>query len=71
MPAVDYTRSKGQQLTYSIRYDKGEYFIERDGVIKKAVPDAIVAGLVDDEATPELMLRTAKADIELLLGMDE
>lgn len=71
MPAQDYRRSKGQCLLYNIEYDQGEYFIQRDGEMKKAVPDAIVAGVMPQEAKPELMLRMAMADIESLLGMDE
>jgi hypothetical protein len=54
-----------------IEYDQGEYFILRDGKLRKSVPDAIVLGIAPHEATPELMLRTAIADIEGLVGMDE
>ncbi len=71
MPSTTHTRSHGQGLTYTIAYDDGEYFISRDGVLKKAMPDAIVAGLAPSEATAELMLRMAIADIEALLGMQE
>jgi hypothetical protein len=71
MPVSDHRRSQGQQLLYTIEYAQGEYYIERDGVMKKAVPDAIVAGVAPSEASPELMLRMAVADIELLTGMDE
>ncbi|WP_426107498.1 hypothetical protein [Massilia sp. TSP1-1-2] len=71
MPSSQHRRNAGQQLLYSIAYDQGEYFITRDGVLKKSVPDAMVAGIVLAEATPELMLRTAIADIEALIGMDE
>lgn len=71
MPVLEYTRSKGKGLTYLIEYDRAEYFIERDGVLKKAMPDAIVAGVNPSEATPELMRRMAIADIEALIGMDE
>lgn len=67
----EYTRRNGQRLTYSIIYDKGEYLIQRDGQLKKSVPDALVAAVSADEATPELMLRMAIADIELLNGMEE
>lgn len=71
MPTTEYTRSKGQQLTYSIEYSDGEYYIHRDGVLLKSVPDAIVAGVLPSEAKAEFMLRTAIADIEQLEGMDE
>lgn len=71
MPAQEYRRSKGQCLLYSVEYDQGEYFIQRDGEMKKAVPDAIVASVAPNEANPELMLRMAIADIESLIGMDE
>jgi hypothetical protein len=67
----EYTRRSGQCLTYTIVYDQGEYFIQRDGQMKKSVPDAIVASVTPHEAKPELMLRMAIADIEALLGMDE
>ncbi|MDB5760772.1 MAG: hypothetical protein JWM30_4061 [Burkholderia sp.] len=71
MPSKNYTRLGGQRRTYTIAYDKGEYFIERDGVMKKAVPDAMATGIAPSEATPELMLRMAIGDIESLNGMDE
>jgi hypothetical protein len=71
MHTVDYTRSTGQRLTYHIAYDQGEYFISREGRLKKSVPDAFSAGIAFEEAKPPLMLRCAIADIEALLGMDE
>ena len=71
MPILEYTRSQGRRLTYLIAYDEGEYFIERDGVMKKAMPDAQLAGIAAEEASASLMLRMAIADIEALLGMDE
>ncbi len=71
MPVETYTRSRGKQLTYTIEYDQGEYFILRDGEIKKSVPDAMALGIAPHEATPSLMLRTAIADIENLAGMEE
>jgi len=71
MPYDQHRRNVGKRLLYDIAYDWGEYFISRDGELKKAVPDAHVAGVVQSEATPELMLRMAIADIEALLGMDE
>lgn len=71
MPKTDYTRTKGQQLTYSIEYNDGEYYIHRDGRLLKSVPDAIVAGVLPAEAGADFMLRTAIADIELLTGMEE
>lgn len=71
MPVTEYRRSQGKRLLYTIEYDQGEYFIQRDGVMKKSVPDAIVASVTPREATPALMLRTAIADIEALLGMQE
>ena len=71
MPVLEYTRSQGLQLTYVIAYDEGEYFIERDGLMKKSVPDALAIGIAPGEAKPSLMLRMAIADIEALLGMDE
>ncbi|MDP3842272.1 MAG: hypothetical protein Q8Q81_06685 [Oxalobacteraceae bacterium] len=67
----EYTRRKGQGLTYIIVYDQGEYFIQRDGLMKKSMPDAHVATITPHEARPELMLRMAIADIEALRGMDE
>jgi hypothetical protein len=71
MAVHEYTRSAGQRLAYTIMYDQGEYFIERDGKMKKSVPDAVVAGVAPDEAKASLMLRMAIADIESLNGMDE
>lgn len=67
----EYTRRSGQHLTYVIVYDQGEYFIERDGQLKKSVPDAFVATVTPNEAKPDLMLRMAIADIESLIGMEE
>ncbi len=71
MPVEQYFRSKGQELRYTIEYAQGEYFIQRHGRMKKSVADAIVVGILPSEATPELMLRMAKADIESLIGMEE
>ncbi len=71
MAAQTYQRTKGQHFEYMIEYDRGEYFIHRDGVMKKSVADAVIAGIAPSEATPEMMLRMAKADIESLIGMDE
>ena len=71
MSSTQHRRTTGQQLTYNIDYDQAEYFITRDGVLKKSVPDAVVAGVAPSEATPQLMLRMAVADIEALIGMDE
>lgn len=71
MPRQEYRRSKGQCLLYTIEYDQGEYFIQRDGEMKKQVPDALIAGVAPHEAKAELMLRMAIADIEALIGMDE
>jgi hypothetical protein len=71
VPVAEWTRSTGQRLTYTIAYDHGEYFIQRDGQMKKAVPDAMTAGISPDEAKASLMLRMAIADIEALIGMDE
>jgi hypothetical protein len=71
MEVIEYTRSKGRRLTYRIMFDQGEYFIERDGILKKSFPDSIIAGIAPEEAKPFLMLRTAIADIEALIGMDE
>ncbi|HJV51496.1 MAG TPA: hypothetical protein VJ652_08560 [Noviherbaspirillum sp.] len=71
MPTYEYTRRTGKRLTYKIEYDQGEYFIERDGQMKKAFPDAMAAGMAPHEATVDLMLRMAIADIEALNGMDE
>ncbi|MGV3653408.1 MAG: hypothetical protein ACO1N5_04260 [Noviherbaspirillum sp.] len=71
MPVLEYTRSQGQRLTYTIAYDHGEYFIRRNGILKKSVPDSITAGVNVKEAKPELMLRMAVADIETLVDMDE
>lgn len=66
-----YTRTKGQCLTYEIIYDQAEYFITRDGILKKTMPDALIAGIAADEARADLMLSMAIADIEFLIGMDE
>ena len=71
MPSHNHTRSKGRGLTYTISYDNNEYFIERDGHMKKSLPDAVLAGIAPSEATPALMLRMAIADIEALIGMEE
>ena len=71
MPYHQHRRNVGKGLVYDIAYDWGEYFISRDGQLKRAVPDALVAGVVPSEATPELMLRMAIADIEALINMDE
>lgn len=71
MPVQEYRRSKGQRLLYTIEYDQAKYFIERNGEMKRAVPDAIVSGILPGEANPDLMLRTAIADIETLYGMEE
>jgi hypothetical protein len=71
MPVYEYTRRTGQGLTYTIEYDQGEYFIQRDGRMKKAVPDAMASAMDPHEAKPELMLRMAIADIESLNGMEE
>lgn len=71
MPTTQHRRHSGLCLLYNIDYDATEYFITRDGVMKKSVPDALVAGVLPSEATPALMLRMAIADIEALLGMDE
>ena len=71
MAVQTHTRTKGQHLQYTIEYDKGEYFIQRDGIMKKSVADAVIAGIAPAEATPELMLRMAIADIESLIGMEE
>jgi len=35
---------------YTIMYDQGEYFIVRDGKMRKSVPDAIVASVTPLEA---------------------
>ena len=71
MPVEEYTRRTGQRLTYVIQYDQGEYFIRRDGVMKKAIPDVMVTGISSKIATPALMLKLAIGDIESLNGMDE
>lgn len=71
MPVYEYTRRGGQRLTYTIEYDQGEYFIHRDGQMKKAFPDALAAGMAPHEATADLMLRMAIADIEALNGLEE
>ena len=71
MPALEYTRTKGKRLTYTITYDDGEYFIQRGDQMLKAVPDVMVEGVDPHEAKAPLMLRMAIADIEALLGMDE
>ena len=71
MPMTTYTRTTGRQLTYTIEYDDAEYFIHRDGKLLKSVPDALVAGVLPSEASADLMLRTAIADIERLEGMEE
>lgn len=71
MPIQEYTRSRGRRLTYIIAYDHGEYFIERDGELKKSMPDALAVGIAPHEAKADLMLRMAIADIEALSGMEE
>ncbi|MDQ9170376.1 hypothetical protein Q8A64_08120 [Oxalobacteraceae bacterium R-40] len=71
MPTLEYTRKAGKGLTYEIIYDKGEYFIKRNGAMKKAVSDAMATGVAPHEATPDLMLKLAIGDIESLNGMDE
>ncbi|RJG07680.1 hypothetical protein D3870_18265 [Noviherbaspirillum cavernae] len=71
MPFQEHTRSTGKRLTYTIEYDDGEYFIHRDGIMKKAFPDPLAAGMDPHEAKAHLMLRMAIADIECLSGMDE
>lgn len=71
MPVYEYTRSRGRRLTYTIEYNDGEYFIQRDGQLKKAVPDPLMIGIVPAEASADLMLRMAIADIETLNGMEE
>ncbi len=71
MSLYQHRRSTGKQLLYDIEYDDGEYFITRDGEMKKAVPDAIVAAVAPSEASAKLMLRMAIADIEALIGMEE
>ncbi len=71
MPIEEYRRRTGQRLTYVIEYDQGEYFIRRNGIIKKSLPDAMVTGIPPKDAKPELMLRLAIGDIESLNGMDE
>ena len=71
MPECEYTRTAGQRLTYTIEYNDGEYFIRRDGQLKKAMRDPLMVGMNPHEAHADLMLRMAKADIESLNGMDE
>jgi hypothetical protein len=71
MHVAHYKRTRGQHLIYTIRYDDGEYLIERDGRLKKSVPDVISLGMDPHEAKAALMLRTAISDIEALIGMDE
>jgi hypothetical protein len=71
MASHAYTRSSGQKFVYTIAYGQGEYFISRDGKVKKSVPDGVIAGVAPDEAKAALMLRMAIADIESLTGMDE
>lgn len=71
MPVLEYTRTKGKRLTYTVTYDDGEYFIQRGEQMMKAVPDVMVEGVAPHEAKAQLMLRMAVADIEALLGMDE
>jgi len=71
MPILEYTRSHGKCLTYTIAYDEGKYFIQQDNRLKKAVPDALAIGIAPNEAKAPLMLRMAIADIEALLGMEE
>jgi hypothetical protein len=71
MPVMEYTRKAGKGLTYNISYDQGEYFIKRNGEMKKAVADAMATGMAPHEATADFMLRMAIADIEALNGMEE
>lgn len=71
MLVYEHTRNSGQRFTYTILYDQGEYFIQRDGKLKKSVADGVIVSVTPHEATPDLMLRMAIADIETLAGMDE
>ena len=71
MPTQEYERTGGQRFKYEINYDRGEYFIRRNGEMKKAVPDAMALGMAPTEATPDMMLRMAIGDIEALNGMEE
>jgi hypothetical protein len=71
VPLYEHTRSRGQRLTYTIEYADGEYFIERNGQLKRAVQDPLMIGVAPSEAKAELMLRMAIGDIETLYGMDE
>ncbi|MBS0307469.1 MAG: hypothetical protein JSS58_00730 [Proteobacteria bacterium] len=71
MPVSEYIRRTGKRLTYTIEYDRGEYFIHRDGAMKKSFPDAMTSGISPKEATPDLMLKLAIGDIETLNGMEE
>ncbi len=71
MRVQTYTRTRGKHLTYTIRYEDGKYLIERDGMLKKSVPDVISMGMDPHEARADFMLRTAISDIEALIGMEE
>lgn len=71
VPRYEHTRSRGQRLTYTIEYTDGEYFIERNGQLKRSVPDPLMLGVAPSEAKADLMLRLAIGDIETLYGMDE
>ena len=71
MPVSEYIRRTGKRLTYTIEYDRGEYFIHREGLMKKSFPDAIASGIAPTEASADLMLKLAIGDIESLNGMDE
>lgn len=71
MALQQYTRSKGRRFTYDIEYADDEYFISRDGQLKKSVADGVVAGVTPHEAKADLMLRMAISDIENLDGMEE
>ena len=71
MLVYKHTRNGGQRFTYTIMYDQGEYFIQRDGQMKKSVADGVIVSIAPHEATPDLMLRMAIADIEILAGMEE
>jgi hypothetical protein len=71
MPTLEYTRRAGKGLTYEIIYDRGEYFIKRNGKMKKSVADAMATGVSPQEASADLMLKLAIGDIESLNGMEE
>lgn len=71
MQMTEYTRRTGKRYTYQVEYEKGQYFIRRDGMLKKSFQDPHAHGIALGEDTPEVMFKLAVGDIETLNGMEE